>query len=396
MFGLAAAISALAVFSYIVPRLFSYLVWTLTNISQGSFGTASVVAQFIAASLLIVGPTVMLGATFPFAVKAYTDDVRRRTSGTGKVYAANTAGAIAGGLLGGFVLLPGLGSRNSLLIIALIFGVAGFVLTLHLKQTRKFFSHRAAALGIAVGLACAATALMLPNQTVVNYGLQQSLHPAIIYHGEGTAHTVDIVRNETGTTIMMVNGNVEADTSLTQRRHFILKAHLPLLLHPHPEQVSVIGLGLGITLRSTVRHPSVKRVRLIELTPDMVEAHSHLTDITDSVLANPKIALRIDDGRNFLAMTDEKFDVITAYPFIHASRGSAISTHVNITKRSSYDSVRMGSLRNGCRCTTYRHDHSTLRFAPLPRCFRMQRSGTCAAMAFSSQELVQCRSIAAM
>jgi spermidine synthase len=314
MFGLAAAVAALAVLTYIVPSLFSMLVWTLTGISQGAFGTASVIAQFVVATLLIIGPTIMLGATFPFAVKAYTENVNRRAAGTGRVYSANTAGAIVGALLGGFVLLPTLGSRNSLLAIACMFAAAGLVLLASLGMIAAFFQRPTIIVGAAAAAICAIVALVLPHQTIVNYGLQQSMRPAVIYHGEGTAHTVDIVRNDAGTTIMMVNGNVEADTSLTQRRHFVLKAHLPLLLHPNPKDVAVVGLGLGITLRSTARYPAVTGIRLIELTPDMVEAHKHLTDITDNVLANPKINLRIDDGRNFLAMTDETFDMITADP----------------------------------------------------------------------------------
>ncbi len=40
---------------------------------------------------------------------------------------------------------------------------------------------------------------------------------------------------------MMINGNIEADTGFLQRRHFILKAHLPLLLHPDPRDVAVVG-----------------------------------------------------------------------------------------------------------------------------------------------------------
>jgi spermidine synthase len=316
LLGLAVAVTLLAVLTYLVPRLFGILIWTLTGISNGAFGTASVIAQFVVSGLLILGPTIILGATFPFAVKAFTADIEHRASGTGKIYAANTAGAIVGSLLGGFVLLPALGSRISLLIIAAIFAGAGVMLILAQRSGAIVDRMRrpAFALGAAVVAVCVPLAVALPHETIVNYGLQKSTRPNVIYHNEGVAHTVDVVRNELGTTIMMVNGNVEADTSLTQRRHFVLKAYLPLLLHPQPRQVSVVGLGLGVTLRSTARYPGVERIRLIELTPDMVEAHKYLRDVTDDIMANPKIDLRIDDGRNFMAMTGEKFDMITADP----------------------------------------------------------------------------------
>ena len=62
---------------------------------------------------------------------------------------------------------------------------------------------------------------------------------------------------------MMVNGNIEADTTYLQKRHFILKAHLPLLLHGEANEVAVVGLGLGITLKSLLNNPLVKNLKLI-------------------------------------------------------------------------------------------------------------------------------------
>jgi spermidine synthase len=53
---------------------------------------------------------------------------------------------------------------------------------------------------------------------------------------------------------------------------------------------------------------------VIELSPDMVAAHRSLTNLTNDILHNPKVHLRIDDGRNFMAMADERFDMITADP----------------------------------------------------------------------------------
>jgi spermidine synthase len=93
-----------------------------------------------------------------------------------------------------------------------------------------------------------------------------------------------------------------------------LKAHIPLLLHPNPADVAIIGLGLGITLASTTNFPTVEKIRLVELSPEMVRAHDYLGDLTGNVLDDQKVQLRIDDGRNFMAMSDENFDVITADP----------------------------------------------------------------------------------
>jgi len=71
---------------------------------------------------------------------------------------------------------------------------------------------------------------------------------------------------------------------------------------PYPNQL-IDGLSSGI-----------EKVQVIELSPEMVKAQAHVEDITGGVLHNPKVQVRIDDGRNFLAMTDASFDMITADP----------------------------------------------------------------------------------
>jgi spermidine synthase len=58
----------------------------------------------------------------------------------------------------------------------------------------------------------------------------------------------------------------------------------------------------------------VQSIELVELTPEMPRAHERLDEVTGGVLRSPKVHLRIDDGRNFLAMSERKFDMITADP----------------------------------------------------------------------------------
>ena len=313
---LAGTIALLGVLTFVVPFVFGTLVWGLTDVTGGAFGVSSIIAQFIVASILIVGPTIMLGATFPVAVKIYTHDIEERAFGTGSIYAANTAGAVIGAVLGGFILLPLFGARGSLIIIAGCFAIAGIVLIRSegRDQLRRILFDPIFSLAIGLLVISTVVVFLLPDQTVLNFNQQQSAQPDVIYHGEGVSHTVDLIRSDNGNTIMMINGNIEADTTLLQRRHFILKGHLPLLLHPDPADIAIVGLGLGITLGASERHPTVKNIRLVELSPHIVEAHKYITDVTGDILASPKINLRIDDGRNFMAMTDESFDMITADP----------------------------------------------------------------------------------
>ncbi len=309
------SVAVLGILTYFVPRLFSNLLWLLTAALKGKFGFACTVAQFFVSALLIAVPTIFLGATFPVAVKICTPTVKSIGRGTAKVYAANTAGAILGALVGGLVLIPTFGSRVSLLMIAAMFLATGLFL-LHKADGRgwKNLGQPQVVTLVVVFAVSVISVLLLPKRIVVNFSFAGNEKAQVLYHGEGVAHNVDIVKTDNNVVIMMVNGTIEADTTYSQRRHFILKAYLPLLLHPKPREVAVVGLGLGITLSAINRYPNIDQVQVIELSPEMVKAQRYLQDVSGGVLHSPKIKLRIDDGRNFLAMSDQQFDMITADP----------------------------------------------------------------------------------
>ena len=318
--GIGASVCVLAALTFFAPSIFGAILWVGTAITSGNFGFASVVAMFIVSVSLIAVTTILLGATFPIAVRVCTPAAELSGFGTGRVYAANTAGAILGALLGGFVLVPFLGSWNSLVVIGGIFAGIGFLLLRSADRNdvpapSSGLSIRAKVAGLTgILIVTGAITLLVPKPIVLNYNRQTTSQPEVLYRGEGVAHTVDIVRNEKGTIIMLVDGNVEADTSYTQRRHFILKGHLPLVLHPEPRDVAVIGLGLGITLQATSRNPEVEQVQVVELSSEMVKAHQTLAGELGNLLVNPKISVRIDDGRNYIKMSDQAYDMVTADP----------------------------------------------------------------------------------
>jgi spermidine synthase len=335
---LAASVALLSILTYFVPVMFNALLWRFVAILHGHFGLASTVAEFLISGTLIGVPTILLGMTFPVAVRICASANRTIGRGTAVVYAANTLGAVIGALIAGVIFLPTFGSRGSLLVVATIFAVTGTFLATQRKKTTIL---------LASFVVFASVAVLLPRQLIVNFRNMRHYDSAqTIYHHEGIAHTVDIFRTKNKDEIVMaVNGTTEADTSYTQRRHFILKADLPLLLHPHPHDIAVVGLGLGITLAASARYPEVKNIQVIELSPDMARAQNYLEEVSGGVLHNPKVKVRIDDGRNFLAMTNQQFDMITADP-IHP-RVSGVGY---LYTRESYEALKLRLRSDGVVC----------------------------------------------
>jgi spermidine synthase len=92
----------------------------------------------------------------------------------------------------------------------------------------------------------------------------------------------------------------------------------------HPDSVLVIGLGAGVTAGAASINPMVKHVTIAEIEPLVPEVVSrYFSGLNYDVVHNPKVQLRIDDGRHFLLTTDQRFDAITSDPFDPWVKGAA-------------------------------------------------------------------------
>jgi spermidine synthase len=334
-----------------------------------SFGVL-LFARFLISTLVMIGPTLLLGTLFPLVVRIISTNSAARASGrtVGEAYAANTIGAIVGSFASGFILIPVLGLLGSLrLCAALNFVVAAalfFVLpkregntatrrrgdaatrrgkdkeTRRQKQTEKPAPGVAASprlrvetwAGIAASALCIIGVVVLEpawdaqvmSSAVYRYAPQLSNKSKAelfeylkhgqgesIFYKEGITATVAVQRLGEGRALK-VNGKPEASTTGDMPTQ-ILIGSLPLLVRPQTDDVLLIGLGSGVTLGSVEQFP-VKRVTCVELEPAVVEATHYFEDVNNRPLEDPRLRLISNDGRNFIYTTDEKFDVIISEP----------------------------------------------------------------------------------
>ena len=287
---------------------------------DASFATVVRLQSAIIAALMMP-MTVAFGAAFPLAVglAARSDETVPRDVAT--IYTANTIGAIAGALAGGFLLVPALGLQNTVRAAAAL-AVIGFAIVAVGHAGRRLAS--VAAVGIAAA-AIAGLALLprwdaeLLSSGAYKYApyLQGPHRDALLragtllYYEEGAAGTV-AVRRLTGAISLSIDGKVDASNAgdmLTQR----LLAHVPLLLHPAPQRVGIIGLGSGVTLGSALTHP-ITRADMLEISPEVVEASRFFSRENHQALADPRSRLIVGDGRSHFALGDERYDVIISEP----------------------------------------------------------------------------------
>ena len=132
------------------------------------------------------------------------------------------------------------------------------------------------------------------------------------YYKEGAAGTVS-VRSLAGTRSLAIDGKIDASNAgdmLTQR----LLGLLPVLLHPNPQDVCVIGLGSGVTAGSTLSTSSARHADVVEISPEVVEASTFFDHESNHALQAPGVRLIIGDGRSHLLLTPRRYDVIVSEP----------------------------------------------------------------------------------
>jgi len=112
---------AIGLYALVVPILFRVIdqiyagVWQ--KLQPGFYGFA--LSRFLLASLVLLVPTALMGATLPILVAALRGFGDAKSNSVARLYGFNLAGAIAGAVMAGFILLPALGVSKTIWIAAL-------------------------------------------------------------------------------------------------------------------------------------------------------------------------------------------------------------------------------------------------------------------------------------
>jgi spermidine synthase len=255
-----------------------------------------------AVAAVVLLPTMAFGAAFPLAVAAYPGaggDARR----TGAVAAANTVGGIAGAILAPLVLVPWLGSQNVLVLLALASAAAGVALAP--RRTAAWALLPAAAPALAVVL------LLPPDAVIRGAGINQGEEIETMSESASATVVVRRVEDARGAWLSLeLNGVNVAGTSPELRAIQRLQGHLPLLLASRPESVLHIGFGSGGTAWAVAQHP-VRRIVIAEISPEVLAVSDTVFDeVNHHVLCDPRVEVVVNDGRNVLLASSERFDVI--------------------------------------------------------------------------------------
>jgi spermidine synthase len=277
---------------------------TVQGLDEASAG--AVVGSFFAVAILCAPPVVLLGMVSPFAVRLSVSSIATAGAVAGRLYALSTAGSLVGTFLPALVLIPGIGTQRTFLLVAAVVGASSCFL-----------------LGPRYLLVPAALAALL------------AIPPGAIKGEDGLIHEetsryqyIGVVQRPDGRRVLHLNEGLaihslwRPDSVLTGGEWDAYLAVPPLLGRPL-ERVAILGNAGGTTARELGVYYPQAAVDGVELDPAVTRVGREYFGLGD----NPRLTVHTADARPFLRSTNARYDlvVVDAYrqpyvPFYLATR----------------------------------------------------------------------------
>jgi spermidine synthase len=327
----AASLFLSLVIAYKIPGL---LVRTGLRLHIASWA-GLLILQIFSVALLILLPAFLMGMVMPMVlVWAGTNSKNQSVHLVGRSYAVNTIGAIAGAFVAGFVLIPKLSTRFTILFAAaLCIIVAGVAYqtkvtprdpdlqramtvgaTLSLIVLLFLVAPRMNLADLSIGAYDSLVRVIAKSRGTVedNAGQQRGpeTHQLLMYE-EGPTSTVS-VRKDWDITSMAINGRTNAsdrDDMPTQ----VMLGQLPLLLATRLKNALVVGYATGVTAGAMLQSP-IESVECVELEPATINGSRFFEHVNNHPLDDPRLHLIIDDARTYLQVIPTRYDMIVSEP----------------------------------------------------------------------------------
>lgn len=317
-------IAALGVGALVVKPLLAHAAITFIAVEAllGIVGGLSAAALYVvfafvdgstwvlAVSTALIGG--LVGAEVPLLMTLLQ---RGRTSGAAdagrtlaNLNAADYLGALLGGLVWPFLLLPQLGMIRGAAATGMINLAAAAVVAVFLL--RQVVSMRQLVLALcALAAAVALLATLLLRSADIETTSRQRLYADPIIAYRHTAYQEIVVTRRGNDTRLYLDGGLQFSTRDEYR-------YTESLVYPAlgngARSVLVLGGGDGLAARELLRQPGISKIVQVELDPAVIDiARTTLRTANGGSLDNPRVAVLTEDAMNWLRRPDvDRFDAV--------------------------------------------------------------------------------------
>ncbi len=308
---------------------FDWMTFLLSALGRnGAAFSAYSLASHLIALAVMLPTTFMAGMTLPL----FTFTLLKRESGEasiGRIYAANTVGAIAGVLFAVHIGMPILGLKDLIIFGAALDIGLGIVLLHRVSSTQKNKSGWRPVIGLIVGAGVAGFALIADDfdtrkliSGVFRYGHTEAAEQdEILFYKDGKTASVSLRQTPDDNIILATNGKVDAAIQMGESTLFgvdeatmTLAGTLPLAFRPDATRVANIGMGSGQTTHVLLGNPNLISVDTIEIEPEMVEASKGFGAAVERAHNDPRSHIHIEDAKTYFSIHNSVYDIIVAEP----------------------------------------------------------------------------------
>jgi spermidine synthase len=302
-----------------LPHLYLNLYHAFSSVDGLFFAS-----QFILSFAVVLIPATLMGATWPIVNKAYTNK-NKVGEGVGSLYTVNTIGAVVGTLLAGFVLLPLFGVKWSMIVAACINLSVFSLIFLNSKFKNSKILTSAIVLFILAIIILPAYDIGLVNSGVFVYAEPSMTiekigsyadRASLVSYEEGLYGTVTV--QEIGSRkVLKINGKTQCsdtDNAVTIAGGIAETPYVVFMENydRRPGNAMTVGLGCGITSGYLVGQDVLTTT--VEIDRSVVRASSFFNNVNGNIHESDNHNLVVDDARNWLLLSDEKFDIISTQP----------------------------------------------------------------------------------
>ncbi|MBE0417475.1 MAG: fused MFS/spermidine synthase [Coriobacteriia bacterium] len=324
------AVAVLSVLAFLGIRYLPGFYFDLIKTSGLTSAALFLGLQFAMSFVIMALPTMAMGATYPLVMRAVNRDTELGTW-SGKLYAVNTLGAIAGSLLATFVFIPTVGIKGSLVIAAVVSLAAAIIFSaLATNDSRVPLFFRSAEV---TALLVVVVILLIPARTGSPLGLGQAFYyrsaadfartastRTTIFESEGIYSHVAVVESGSGMRTLHNGALDEGTDNDYDRVTTTMLSMVPAMSAENTRTALVVGLGTGFTSQ-TYYDLGFDRVTTVEINPDVIPASEYF--IGSVAEDDPRWDIVVDDARAFILTNPTKYDAITSEPSWPWSSGVA-------------------------------------------------------------------------
>ena len=293
-------------------------------------GLSEYLLRITAMAAVTVGPTAIASGMILPALWASWGDRVSVAHPLGDLSSANLFGGVLGAVAMGFLFIPTLGVRGSLLVTAVTYVLLADILAPTQSRLRPLAYDVLLAIVVANPMRAPLAHLRSESET---------LRDMI----EGPSGIVTVVEGGGNLQLRLDNYYVLGGSAAAanERRQGLL----PLLLHPTPRHVAFIGLATGISA-SAGPALGVPQTTVIELVPEVADAaRARFAPWNEKLLERSDVRLVLDDGRRYLAGHRDRFDVIVSDLFVPWNPGTG-----NLYAREMYETAARRLAPDGIFC----------------------------------------------